>query len=97
MGYPYGETYLERIQNDKKECERIKSAYLVLANRIATEEHHSTDFRDLSVAEHFTALGEAFQYGSVVLDGVTDEYHFLDDVLEALLTPREDKARDDAN
>lgn len=97
MGYPYGETYLERIQNDKGECERIKSAYLVLANRMATEEHHSMDFHDLGVVELFTALGEAFQYGSSVLDGVMDEYHFLDDVLEALLTPREDKVRDDAN
>lgn len=97
MGYPYGQTYLEQIQDDKGERERIKDAYFVLVNRLAAEQYHAADFRELTVAEHFTALGEAFQYASSVLDGVTDGYHFLNDVLEALLTPKEKKGESDAN
>lgn len=89
MGYPYGDTYLEQIQKHKQECEDVRKAYYVLARRYAKEKH--TDPIDLTLQESFSLLGEAFELESVVLDGVADTYHFVWDVLDALLTPKKGK------
>lgn len=88
MGYPYGDTYLEQIQKHKEECEGIRKAYYILARKYAKEKH--IDPIDLTLQESFSLLGEAFELESVVLDGAVDTYHFIWDVLDALLTPKED-------
>ena len=81
MGYPYGDTYLEQIQKHKQECEDIRKAYYVLAHKYAKEKH--IDPIELTLTESFSLLGEAFELESVVL-------HFAWDVLDALLTPKEE-------
>jgi hypothetical protein len=88
MGYPYGDTYLEQIQKHKQECEDIRKAYYILASKYAKEKH--IDPIELTLTESFSLLGEAFELESVVLDGVADIYHFIWDVLDALLTPKEE-------
>lgn len=88
MGYPYGERYLEQIQGSKTECERIKNAFYALRERYL-EEHGYSDHIELTVPEQFEILGEAFAYGSNVISDISDEYHFIDDVVLALLTPKE--------
>ncbi len=89
MGYPYGDTYLERIQKHKKECEDIRKAYYILVRKYAKEKH--IDPIELTLTESFSLLGEAFELESVALDGASDIYHFAWDVLDALLTPTKDK------
>ena len=88
MGYPYGDTYLEQIQKHKQECEDIRKAYYVLAHKYAKEKH--IEPIELTLTESFSLLGEAFELESVVLDGASDIYHFAWDVLDALLTPKEE-------
>lgn len=83
MGYPYGDTYLEQIQKNKKECEDIRKAYYILVRKYAKEKH--IDPIELTLTESFSLLGEAFELESVVLDGVADIYHFMWDVLDELL------------
>lgn len=89
MGYPYGKTYLEQIRENKKECELIEGAYYILINKLA-EEKYGGDIDSLTLPERFAALGEAFKYASNVLDGITDDYHFMWDVLDALLLGDDD-------
>jgi hypothetical protein len=88
MGYPYGDTYLEQIQKHKQECEDIRKAYYILVRKYAKEKH--IDPIELTLTESFSLLGEAFELESVVLDGAVDMYHFIWDVLDALLTPKEE-------
>ena len=89
MGYPYGKTYLEQIKEGKSECEAIYNAYYVLAHKYAKD--HQKDPTELTLKESFGILGEAFELASDILDGCTDEYHFMWDVLDELLTPKVEK------
>ena len=88
MGYPYGDTYLEQIQKHKQECEDIRKAYYVLLGKYCRD--NETDDISLSLKESFSLLGEAFELQSVVLGGKIDLYHFMWDVLDTLLTPKEE-------
>lgn len=83
MGYPYGKTYLQQII-DRGEHKKVLDVYHALTSKYI-KEHDMNDAIDLSITEMFTLLGEAFEYGAYTLDGITDEYHFLSDVLWELL------------
>lgn len=86
MGYPYGKTYLERIRESKPECTDIRNAYWILKKKFC-EDNNITD-TDLDLKQEFAILGEAFQLTSTTLD-VPDVYHFMWDVLDALLGEQE--------
>ena len=88
MGYPYDKTYLEQIQASKNECEDIRKAYYVLAHKYAKD--NNMDPIELDITESFKLLGEAFELESNVLDGCSDGYHFMWDILDALLTPKKE-------
>lgn len=90
MGYPWGKTYLEQIQERKEECEHIAQAYYVLERKYLRE-HNKADDVEISLSEMFSILGEAFEHESSVLSGVNDLYHFMWDVIDALLTTKEEK------
>ena len=89
MGYPYDKTYLEQIQENEKECEHIRDAYYVLAHKYAKD--HNDDPTELTIIDSFKLLGEAFELESDVLEGRIDGYHFMWDILDALLTPKKEK------
>lgn len=95
MGYPYGDTYLEQIQKNKKECEDIRKAYYILVRKYAKEKH--IDPIELTLTESFSLLGEAFELESVVLDGAADIYHFMWDVLDELFTVKGEDNADSTN
>lgn len=82
MGYPYDKTYLEEIQV-KNEGDDIRTAFRILTNQYCEE--HQTDSIAMEVDEYFAVLGKAFKYASDTLDGISDTYHFMWDVLDALL------------
>lgn len=90
MGYPYGDTYLEQIQKNPSECKEIEMAYRVLVEKYL-KEHNKSDDIDLSLQETFSILGEAFELCSWTVRDISDQYHFMYDVLEILLTPKEEK------
>lgn len=94
MGYPYGDTYLETIQKHPKECEQIKTAYYAYVQKFINE-HGLTDAVDLTIKQQFEILGEAFEYYSDTLSGITDGYHFMWDVLGKLLTPTDEHNNND--
>lgn len=81
MGYPYGKTYLEQIQENNHEMTTVRNAFWTLRKKYIAE--HS-DVDDISLKEEFALLGEAFELGSNTLD-VPDVYHFMWDVLDELL------------
>lgn len=85
MGYPYDKTYLEQIQENKKECQAIINGYYLLRRKFINEHEEYSDDIDLDLKENFALLGEAFELASHTLDGITDKYHFMWDVLEKLL------------
>lgn len=87
MSYPYGDTYLEQIQKRPEECKHIREAYYVLLNKYMRE-HKVPDDIDLTMAQRLELLGEAFDYESWTIKDITDSYHFMWDILDALLTPR---------
>lgn len=89
MGYPYDKTYLEQIQDSKDECEDIKRAFHVLRLKYM-KEHKINDVIALGIKENFEILGEAFELASQSLDGIIDLHHFMWDVEDALLTPKEE-------
>lgn len=91
MGYPYDKTYLEQIQGHKDECEEIEQAFTVLRKKFVKDSPDYADSIELPISEQFRLLGEAFELASWTLDGISDEYHFMWDVVEALLTPKEKK------
>lgn len=95
MSYPYDKTYLEQIQEHENECEEIEQAFKVLRQKFVKDSPDYTDSIELPISEQFRLLGEAFELASYTLDGVADEYHFMWDVLEALLTPKEKNGKDD--
>lgn len=82
MGYPYGKTYLEQII-DSGDHKKVLDVYHALTSKYIRE-HDIHDAIDLSITEMFTLLGEAFEYGTDILD-VSDQYHFMGDVLWELL------------
>ena len=88
MGYPYDKTYLEEIQSNKEECRRISEAYSTLTAKYMND-NKLHGLEELSITEQFALLGEAFELSSWNLDGIADGYHFMSDVVDALLTPRE--------
>ena len=94
MSYPYDKTYLEQIQEHKNECKEIEQAFKVLRQKFIKDHEEYTCVEDLSLAENFEILGEAFDLASYTLDGVSDVYHFMWDVLEVLLTPKEKNGED---
>lgn len=83
MGYPYDKTYLEQIQESKQECKEIATAFYVLRRKYMRE--HGKDDIELSLQEQFSLLGEAFDIYSSTVSDITDQYHFMWDVIEALL------------
>lgn len=91
MSYPYGDTYLEQIQKNPNECKQIEQAFYVLRKKYIKDHPGYNDPIDLTLPEQFMLLGEAFELGSQTLNGVSDEYHFVWDIIEALLTPTEEK------
>ena len=88
MGYPYDKTYLQQIQESPKEMEVIRNAYWVLRSKYLAD-HPSEEGLSLSLATEFSLLGEAFELTSVVLEGCTDPYHFMWDILDELLKENE--------
>lgn len=97
MGYPYGDTYLEQIQKSSMECKEIENAFYVLRQKFVKDHDGYTDTMDLSISENFAVLGEAFELASSTVDGITDIYHFMWDIVDALLTPSKQEEKDDAN
>lgn len=89
MGYPYGKTYLEKIQENPKEMEKIRNAYYLLLKQRAKLQGLDTD--ELDIKESFEVLGEAFDLASDTIDGFIDDYHFMWDVLNALLPDKNNK------
>lgn len=96
MGYPYGETYLEQIQKNPKECKEIREAFYVLRHKYVKDRPGYTDTIDLSIQENFMVLGEAFELASDTVGNITDKYHFMWDVLDELI-PEEGKGGEDAD
>lgn len=90
MGYPFDKRYIDKIRESKYECEGIVNAFNVLRRKYVSDTPGYTDITDLSLKEQFMLLGEALELASSTLDGVTDEYHFLWDVLDELFTPNEE-------
>lgn len=90
MSYPHGDTYLEQIQKSKYDCSHIREAYYVLLNKFMKDNGIPDDI-DLTMSQRFAILGEAFENESVTLHGIPDEYHFMWDVLDALLTFKEEE------
>lgn len=88
MGYPYDKTYLEKIQ-ENNECNDIRTAFHILTSQYCEE--HQTDTVAMGVDEYFAVLGKAFKYASDTLEGVSDTYHFMWDVLDALLPEKSHK------
>ena len=77
---------METIRKNDEECQEIKSAFNVLKQKYIKESNgRVTDEIELSIKEQFAILGEAFELASWTLDGVADEYHFVQDVVERLL------------
>lgn len=91
MSHPYDKTYLEQIQESKSECNEIEQAFKVLRQKFVKDSPDYTNSTELPISEQFRLLGEAFELASWTLDGIADEYHFMWDVVEALLTPKEKK------
>lgn len=85
MGYPYDKTYLQQIQEKPSECQKIKNAYYAYINKLCEESPEYSDIIDIDIKTLFKILGEAFQYNSDVVGSITDAYHFMWDVLDALL------------
>ena len=83
MSYPYNETYLEQIQKNKTECTKIKNAYGVLLNKYC-KDNHLVDLNGVGVQKLFTILGEAIELEASAINGLSDNYHFMWDVLDAL-------------
>lgn len=90
MGYPYGKTYLEQIQENHQECEEIKQAFYVLRQKYARD-HKIGDSIELTIKQNFEVLGEAFELASETVGNITDAHHFLWDVVDELLTPKDKK------
>jgi hypothetical protein len=85
MGYPYDKTYLEEIQAKPKECERIRDAFYTLRLKFVRDNEGYSDIIDLSIKENFALLGEAFELASDTVGNISDEYHFMWDVLDELI------------
>lgn len=90
MSYPYDKTYLEKIQENPEECEAITEAYRILRKKWLVE-HPETDDISIPLKEEFAILGEAFDLASYEVGDISDQYHFMWDVLDALLTSKEEK------
>ena len=84
MGYPYGKTYLEQVQESERERKDIRKAYWVLRNKYLRDHNNCLD-DDLTIEKEFALLGEAFELCSEVVGDITDTHHFMWDVLDELL------------
>lgn len=84
MGYPYGKTYLEQIQESERERSDIRKAYWILRNKYNKDHGNVFDY-DLTLKDEFALLGEAFELCSEVVGDITDTHHFLWDILDELL------------
>lgn len=83
MSYPYDKSYYDQIV-EKKEYYRVYEAYQVLLGKYMAE-HKINDPICLTIPEMFQILGEAFKYSAPTLEGISDEYHFVSDILYELL------------
>lgn len=83
MGYPYGKTYLEQIQESERECKDIRTAFWILRNKYIKDHRHGE--LDLELEQEFELLGEAFRLCSDVVGDITDTQHFMWDILDGLL------------
>ena len=91
MGYPYGKRYIDKIRDNKQECNEIENAFYVLRKKYVNDHEGYTDYIDLSLKENFAILGEAFELASNTVGDIVDVYHFMWDVVEELLTPMEEE------
>lgn len=94
MGYPWGETYLMRIQASERECEQIRNAFYVLRSKYVADSDEYSDPIDLGIKENFSILGEAFELASDTVRDITDPHHFLWDILDELLEPKRNEKND---
>lgn len=85
MGYPYGKTYLEQIQEKPEECKEIRNAFWVLRQKYVKDHPKYSDGIELSLQENFSILGEAFELASDTVGSIQDPHHFMWDVLDELL------------
>ena len=84
MGYPYGATYLERIQQDKSMCREIETVYRTLVHKWGRD--HNTDTVNLNLEDRFLLLAEAITLCDEGRMFINDDYsHFMQDVLDCLL------------
>lgn len=83
MGYPYDKSYYDQIV-ENKEYNKVYEAYNVLVGKYL-DDHEIHDSIDLTIPEMFQILGEAFKYGAPTLEGISDEYHFMSDILYEIL------------
>lgn len=84
MGYPYGKTYLEQIQERKDECNHLRETFWILVQKYKRVNNLPLE-EDLSITQYFEVLGETFEYESSVLELCSDTNHFMWDVLDNLL------------
>ena len=85
LGYPYGDTYLEKIQKNPRECREIREAFYVLRQKYVKDHPEYTDTIEVSLQENFNILGEAFELVSDTVGGIMDPHHFMWDVLDELI------------
>lgn len=89
MGYPWDKTYLQQIHEHPKEMEEIRQAFYVLRQKYAKDHDGYSDSIDLSLMENFMVLGEAFELASGTVGDISDPWHFMWDVVDALLPEKE--------
>lgn len=87
MSYPYDKTYLEKIQADPQEMNMIRNAYFLLLDKYCKD--NQCDYIELNLEQSFKILGEAFELASINVKDIPDAYHFMWDILDALLSPKE--------
>lgn len=93
MGYPYGKTYLERIQANPRQMDDIRVAYATI--RAVQMQQTNRTLEELTIPEQFAMLGMAFELISDDLQGIADPWHFIQDVIEALLPEKDEDQHED--
>ena len=90
MSYPSdGIRYIDDIKSSPEECSDIITSFYTLREKYIKEHNHVSSEIDLTIPEQLSILGEAFEYGSYTLRGISDEYHFIEDILDELLRPKD--------
>ncbi len=90
MGYPYDKRYIDKIRESDRECKAIREVFYAFRLKRAREKR--CDVIELSLPEQFKLLGEAFENASDTVGDISDQYHFVGDIIEELLTSDKEKA-----